>query len=276
MRGNGLFTISDFAKYSRTTRDTLLHYDKIGLLAATTRGGNKYRYYSASQLAMVNVIRTLQDLGMSLDEIRNIGDRRTPESTDELFSRQIIKIDAKIDNWIRARKLLLTLQRIIHSVAGVDDKSVTIQYLPADAIILGRINDYSRGRNAYDALLSFYQDVNADYPNLDLNYPVWAVFSGERIKRNDWNWPDRYYFFNPDGLDKRPAGLYAIGFARGGYGQNDEMYMRVIEYIDDNGFEICGDAYEEYPLNEMTTCDDENYLLRVMIAVRAKTQGAAP
>jgi len=271
MRGDGLFTISDFAKYSRTTRDTLLHYDKIGLLPATTRGSNKYRYYSSSQLAMVNVIRTFQDLGMSLEEIRGLGDIRTPESTDELFARQIVKIDAKIENWIRARKLLLTLQRIIHSVAGVDDGAVTIQYLPADAIVLGRFNDYSRGRDPYDALLSFYHDVSADYPNLDLNYPVWAVITGDRIKRRDWIWPDRYYFFNPEGLDRRPAGLYAIGYARGGYGKNDEMYIRVIDYIERNNFEICGDGYEEYPLNEMSTCDGENYLKRVMIAVRAKS-----
>jgi len=45
MPENGMFSISDFAKYSRTTRDTLLHYDRIGLLSPATRGENNYRYY---------------------------------------------------------------------------------------------------------------------------------------------------------------------------------------------------------------------------------------
>jgi hypothetical protein len=41
-----------------------------------------------------------------------------------------------------------------------------------------------------------------------------------------------------------------------------------MDYIGKNGFEICGDAYEEYPLNELCVSDDENYMIRVMIAVR--------
>jgi effector-binding domain-containing protein len=108
------------------------------------------------------------------------------------------------------------------------------------------------------------------YPDLDLNYPVWGVFSEERIKNGDWKYPDRYYFYNPEGHDKRPADFYAIGYMRGEYGQTDELYSRMLAYIDRNGFEICGDAYEEYPLNELSVSDSGNYLIRVMITVRKK------
>jgi effector-binding domain-containing protein len=51
------------------------------------------------------------------------------------------------------------------------------------------------------------------------------------------------------------------------------LHERVISYIDQHGFEICGDAYEEYPLNEICVADDKNYLMRLMIAVREKCQG---
>ena len=271
MTGNGLFSISDFARYSRTTRDTLLHYDKIGLLRPLSRGSNNYRYYSNAQLAMVNVIRTLQELGMSLEEIKKLMDRRTPSDTDVLFSRQIEKIDAKIENWLRARKLLLTLKKVINSTAGIDENTVTIQYLPAEAIVLGGINDYSRGRNDYDALLSFYEYISVEYPHLNLNYPVWAVISRDRIKRRDWTWPDRYYLYDPEGHDRKPAALYATGYTRGAYGKSDELYLRMLEYIEKNGFEVSGDAYEEYPLNEVCIVDDANYLVRVMITVREKS-----
>ena len=267
---DGFFTISEFAKYSRTTRDTLLHYDKIGLLRPVSRGSNSYRFYSNRQLAIVNVIRTLQNLGMSLDEIRELKDRRTPARTDELFSRQIGKIDGKIDGWIRARKLLLTLRKIIQSVADIDENAVSIQYLPAEAIVMGGINDYSHGRSDYDALLSFYHSADNEYPDLDMNYPVWAVFSGERIKKRDWVWPDRYYFYNPEGRDRKPAALYAIGYTRGGYGHGEELYDKMIDYIEKNGFEICGDTYEEYPINEIFATLEESYLIRVLITVREK------
>jgi len=267
------FTISDFAKLSRTTRDTLLHYDKIGLLPPAARGENGYRYYFGGQFAIVNVIRTFQALGFSLEEIKTLRDSRTPENTYDRFSCQIEHIDTKIDEWVRARKLLLMLSGVIQSALHVDEEEITVQFLPAEAIVLGDLNDYSRGKNDYDAYLAFYKSINKKYPDLDLNYPVWASFSEERIKKGDWRWPDRYYLINPEGYDRRPAALYAIGYTRGGYGQCDELYKRMIDYIDSNGFEICGDAYEEYPLNEISIVDNTNYLIRLMITVREKKGG---
>jgi len=267
----GHFSVNDFATYSRTTRDTLLHYERIGLLTPASRGDNNYRYYSETQLTTLNVIRTLQQLGMTLEEIKAIQGRRTPELSSEVLAHQIERIDHKIEEWVRARKLLHTIQKTIQSVSDIDESAMTIQFLPAEAIVIGGLNDYSRGRCTYDALLSFYSDISERYPEMDLNYFVWGLFSEQRIKQGEWDGgPDRFYFFNPEGHDKRPAALYAIGYIRGGYGQGDALYKRLIEYIERNGFEVCGPAYEEYPLNEVCISEDENYLMRVMIMVREK------
>jgi DNA-binding transcriptional MerR regulator len=270
LKNKHIFSITDFAKFTRTTRDTLLHYDRIGLLSPASRGENQYRYYAFGQLAAVNVIRTCQAMGMSLAEIKAVVNQRTPERVNELLEGQIVRIDEKINEWVRARKLLLTLKENIHSVLDVDKGAITVQFLPAAAIVLGDLNDYSRGRTEYDALLTFYHACNKKYPDMDLNYSVWGVFSEERILRRDWVWPDRYYFSNPEGLDKRPAALYAIGYKRGGYGQTADLYERMFDYIETNGFEVCGPAYEEYPLNEICVQEDEDYLIRLMITVREK------
>jgi len=270
--GRGFFSVKDFAKFSRTSKDTLLYYDRIGLLSPALRGENNYRYYSHGQLAIVNMIRTFQELGMSLSEIKDMKDNRTPEEIYDLYARQIERINKKIDDWVGARKLLLTLRSSIRHVLDVNEEAITVQFLPAEAIILGDINDYSRGRNDYDALLRFYYSMNEKHPELNFNYPVWGFFSADRIKQGDWVWPDRFYFYNPEGHDKRPAALYAVGYTRGEYGQCDELYKRIIEYIYKNDFEICGDAYEEYPLNEICVSDSKNYLIRVMITVREITR----
>jgi len=266
----GLFSLGDFAKISRLTRDTLLHYDRIGLLAPVSRGDNNYRYYSGNQLYVVNVIRTMQQLGMTLEEIKGLRDLRSPELLYDILQKQIGKIDRKIEDWVRARKLLLTFEKCISSVSTIDESVVTIRFMPAEAIVLGDLNDYSRGRTMYDTLLSFYQDISEKYPSLDLNYPAWAVFTAERVKSGELHGPDRYYFYNPEGHDRRPAALYAVGYTRCGYGNGIGLYQKMIDYIDKNGFEICGNAYEEYPLNELCVTDANNYLLRLMITVREK------
>jgi len=271
MKRKETFSVAEFAEFSRTTRDTLLYYDKLGLLKPELRGENNYRFYSSAQLSIVNLIRTYQALGMTLAEIAALKENRTPEHFYGHLEQQIALIDGKIDEWVRARKLLFTLRQIINSTFNINENEITIQFMPAEAIVIGELNDYSRGKNDYDALLSFYRSSSEKYPDLDLNYPVWGIFSEERIKKRDWVWPDRYYFYNPEGLDKKPAALYAIGYTRGGYGQSAGLYERLLDYIDGNGFEICGPAFEEYPLNEVCVIDDKDYLMRIMITVREHT-----
>ncbi len=269
------FSVGTFARLARTTRDTLHHYDSIGLLSPMLRGENHYRYYSAGQLASINVVRVSRELGLTLEEIKGEKDKRNPEYADAFLGRRIDEIDKKMEDWAVARKLLTTLQKAIRSVRGVDEDAVTIQYVPAEAIIMGDINDYSQGQGPYDALLQFYNNMGERYPHLDLNFPVWGLFSRRRIEQGDWAVPERYYFYNPDGWDRRPAAQYAVGYTRGGYGHNDELYQRIVRYIDEQDYEICGDAYEEYPLNEFSISDANNYLLRVMIPVRQKAAGEA-
>ena len=267
---NKIFTAGDFAKYSRITRSTLHHYDKIGVLSPMSRGDNRYRHYSSAQLSIVNVIRTLQELGLSLTDIKALKDNRTPATVKGTLMSRIGDIDIKINEWVRARKLLFTLLKTIDSAADVDERKVSIVDMPAEAISLGELNDYSNGRNDYDALFSFYRDMSKKYPDLDMNYPVWGMFSQDRIKRGDWKWPDRYYFYNPDGYDRKPAARYAVGYVRGGYGKCGNLYKRIIDFIGKNDLEICGDAFEEYPLNELCFHNENDYLIRVMVTVREK------
>ena len=264
------FSVSDFAKIARTTRDTLIYYDKIGLLSPASRGENNYRSYSLLQLGIINLIRTLQTLGMPLNEIKRLRSKRTPELIDAVLGNQINLIDSEINDLVRARELLTQLQSTIHSHLDVDETAITLQHLPEAAIILGDLNDYSGERNDYDALFSFYSNCSEKYPGIDLNYPVWGYFSAERIRNRDWVWPDRYYFYTPHGRDKRPAALYATGYTRGWYGQSSDLYSRMLDYIDKNGYEICGPTYAEYPLTDLCYTSDADYLIRLMITVRKK------
>ena len=270
MHDSNVFSITDFAHFSRTTRDTLIYYDKIGLLPPISRGKNNYRYYSSAQLAIVNLIRTFKELGMPLTEIKRLVKYRTPELISELLESQIVLIDEHVDEWVRARKLLLSLQNTIKPALDVNEEIIKVEFMPAKAIVLGGLNDYSRGRYNCDALLDFYHDCSEKYPSLDLNYPAWRMFSMKQLLEKDWTKPERYYFNNPEGLDKKPSALYAIGYKHGGYGQHADLFERMFEYIDNNGFEICGPAYEEYPLNEISVTEKKDYLMQVMITVCKK------
>ena len=267
MKTTQIFTSTEFAQFARTTRDALLHYEELGLIKPNARSKGNRRQYSYSQLATVNLIHICQSLGMKLTDIQTLIENRSPELIYKLLAEQIKCIDGNIEDWRRARKLLCVVMDTIHSVRDVDESGITVQWKPKQAITLGEQNDYSGDRDNYDALDSFYQHFHKKHPHMDMNYPVWGLFSEERIKQRDWHWPDKFYFNDPGGTDERLAGFYAVGYKRGGYGQTSDLYERMLEYISYHNFVICGPTYEEYPLNELCINDDKNYLMRIMITV---------
>ncbi|WP_405618879.1 MerR family transcriptional regulator [Streptomyces sp. NBC_01511] len=78
-----MFTIGDFARHGRVSARMLRHYDAIGLLRpAHTDPFSGYRYYTAAQLARLNRVVALKDLGFTLQQVREILEDRV--STDEL------------------------------------------------------------------------------------------------------------------------------------------------------------------------------------------------
>ncbi len=65
-------SISQFAKFCGTTRQTLQYYDKIGLLHPALTGEQGYRYYNQPQSYDFRFITTLKNMGCSLEEIKLI------------------------------------------------------------------------------------------------------------------------------------------------------------------------------------------------------------
>jgi len=72
-----MFGIGEFASYGRVSVRMLRHYDAIGLLRpAHVDPATGYRHYRAEQLADLNRIVALKDLGFTLDQVRTMIDER--------------------------------------------------------------------------------------------------------------------------------------------------------------------------------------------------------
>ncbi|MGZ9929110.1 MerR family transcriptional regulator [Streptomyces sp. NC-S4] len=68
-----MFTIGDFAKHGRVSVRMLRHYDALGLLRpARVDPFTGYRSYEAGQLARLNRIIALKELGFSLEQVGTI------------------------------------------------------------------------------------------------------------------------------------------------------------------------------------------------------------
>ena len=67
------FSISQTAKIANVTAETLRHYDRIGLVKpCKVDEWTGYRYYSQREIVLLNTIKALRCMDMSLEEIKNI------------------------------------------------------------------------------------------------------------------------------------------------------------------------------------------------------------
>lgn len=80
-----LLTIGDFAARSGVAASALRYYEREGLIRSTRTSGNQRRY-QRSELRRVGFIRIAQQVGVSLDEIRDalaaLPENRTPTKAD--------------------------------------------------------------------------------------------------------------------------------------------------------------------------------------------------
>lgn len=68
-----MLRIGEFARVANVSIKLLRHYDEIGLLSAhATDRSTGYRYYSVTQLALLNRLLVYRSLGFSLKEIRRL------------------------------------------------------------------------------------------------------------------------------------------------------------------------------------------------------------
>jgi len=126
-----MFSIGEFARHGRVSVRMLRHYDAVGLLRpAFVDPASGYRFYRAGQLAELNRIIALKDLGFSLQQVQVILDEQVSV--------------AELRGMLRLRRAEIHAQIESESVrlARVEARLETIEEegrVPADGIVIKRL-----------------------------------------------------------------------------------------------------------------------------------------
>ena len=106
-------TTSQVAERADVNLHTVRYYEKRGLLPEPARTAAGYRQYGSEHVAHIRFIKRAQDLGFTLEEIRELLDLRVvPGAGAEVrakTSEKVQEIDGKIRDLERIRAKLLEL-----------------------------------------------------------------------------------------------------------------------------------------------------------------------
>ncbi|WP_405930947.1 MerR family transcriptional regulator [Streptomyces sp. NBC_00827] len=107
--GTELFTIGELARATGLTVRTIRYWSDEGVLTPVTRSAGGYRLYDAESVARLELIHTLRELGLGLDDVRKVLAGET--TVAEVAAAHVAALDAQIRSLKVTRAVLSTVAR---------------------------------------------------------------------------------------------------------------------------------------------------------------------
>lgn len=265
------FTTGEFARILGVRKHTLFHYDEIGLFSPALKEENGYRYYFVWQMDMFEVIRALQKLGMSLGEIKEYMENRSPERFMSMMDGKKRQIDEEIRRLKNMKRFILHEEESVQLAmkAALDEPRL----VERDREYL-LVSDISAGSER-KAAVEIAEHVRMQEKYHDTVGEVGSIYLGEDMDRGIY---DRYVKVYTR-LDKktasrrvqsRPEGVYVELYSRGHLWDMEKPYRLISAFAGERGIRLGQMWYEDLMLDELTVKEYEQYIVKVMVPVESK------
>lgn len=271
---NGYLTTGEFARLCKVKKQTLFHYDDIGIFSPEIKKDNGYRYYSYNQLEVFGVIATLKEMDMPLKQIKSYLDNRSPENLITLLNSQISEIDRKLEDLIWLKEFLKTKSQITCEALKMETDTVrTEEILKEEPFVATPYNDADDDKKIAQAVIAHLNYCH----DLDIYsaYSIGGMIPTNKVPTEyDYNYSHFYTKLAKNESDaanfRKPSGNYAVIYHRGGYDNAPHAYAKLIEYARLHGF-IMGDYfYEDIVLDELSMKGWDNYVLKLSVQCLSK------
>ncbi|MGL5437951.1 MAG: MerR family transcriptional regulator [Lachnospiraceae bacterium] len=272
----GKFTTGEFAKVCGTTKETLFHYDKIGLLKPQVVGDNRYRYYSANQFYRYDLIDTLKIAGCSLAEIREYLNGYDPERYLELLGRCSRKLEQQKLDIERRQKLLANSREGVVTALKTDAGEPYLSWCEEEYTVVTPV----RVEDELSDVYSLYQHFSycGEHQLGDAFQTGSIIRQAEILKKNYQDWGYFSKIDEPaesDRLHIKPAGFYATILHRGCYDTIEQSCEVLLSWIDRQGYTLAGDGYFYDLISYLASQKEDEFVVKISFQVKKNPDAQA-
>ena len=270
-----MLRIGEFSALSQVSIKTLRHYDDRGLLRPLhVDPDSGYRYYSAGQLAQLNRILALRDLGLSLEQIASALEAGV--TAEALRGMLILR---RVDQQDRVRDEMETLCRVdarlrLIELEGKMATEVILKHVPAQWIASLR-----EPISAYRHIGSLIGKAQGLLGPLSRHAPRVVLVHEEDFKDEDIDaeagvyLPDTTTAAAPLQVYQLPPAQVAAAVHQGPFNRIAEAYESLLRWIDANGYHKCGPTRELFlHVSTPVTREDTSNVTEIQVPVQ-KTGG---
>jgi len=273
-KSSSYFTTGEFAKLCNVKKQTLFHYDDIGLLSPAVTGENGYRYYSYAQLEVFSVISMLKEMDMPLKEIKKYLDSRTPEAFITLLTEQKAAADKKIAELKMLKKYIESKLNTTLEAVAAEAETVIFAKQPEEYLLM---TEYTGSSSARDLAVASVEN-RSYYSSIGI-YSADSI--GGTVPASEIPCEEEYSYKHlytkvPDNMKKtegihiKPAGIYAVIYHRHGYSTAHKSYRILADAVSARGLIMGEYFYEDDILDELSMKGYENYMIKISVPVFPK------
>ncbi|BCC11184.1 TPA: MerR family transcriptional regulator [Bacillus cereus] len=273
---NKRFTIGEMAKMHNIAESTLRYYDEKGVFhPSTVDPQTNYRYYTIDQFSLLDTIKFLRQLNIPLKEIKKYIDERNPAYALNLLEKQqemMLKKQREIEY------ALAKMEHRIHLIKEATKEKA--EQMVIKEISQRKITAIAVAPNTTDDMFEYYiHSLQKNMRQMDdslFSGDIGVTVAKKGFMQNEFQAYSSVFIlldympFEVQSSDEIKEGLYACSYHHGPYEETGATYKELLAYIDQEGYEVSGDAIEIGLIDWSVTENPEEQVTEIQIPVVKK------
>lgn len=264
-------TAGAFARLCGTKKDTILYYDREGLLKPRYVSENGYRRYGVEQYYDFDMIVTLKETGSSLKEIREHMSRKNPSEFLAVLEEKRILLRRERERIVQREAMLDTIINLSREAMDAAYDRLVFQHQEEEHLEFFS-NAEADVESEYD-YINVFADWGAYFESQNRipPQPFGAVASREGAEAGLFI---VQYFFckavraTPQKMrHTKPKGEYAVWMHRGTGRTHEEAFARLLAEVKKTGRTISGPAYAYEMMTYIVVGNVKEYIVKYCVQV---------
>jgi DNA-binding transcriptional MerR regulator len=254
----------EMAKLHGISKQTLLYYDRIGLLKPREISEtNQYRYYTLDQFEELDVILSLKNLGMKLKEIKHyLNKSSVVDRMDQLAAQEDV-IQKKISQLKRTGHRLKSILASLDTSIGIIPFEMGFKRMDKRYVLIEQVMSPFEW---YDLEIAIKKMINNSLEEWNMTVSGFIMFI-ETAGGGDEIFKRVALELAMKSKDFIASGKYAYLYHKGPYEELKASRAQLHDFVVKSGFQPIGETIENVLLDSFAVSSEDDYLVEIQVLV---------
>lgn len=265
-------TAGELASLYAIPKQTLLYYDKHGLLVPAYVSENGYRYYSVSQYLLLEIILNMRKLNISIQGIKNYLQNRNVDNFEQILLAKEKECNKIIEDTLNIKKSLHLSLQTIEKIRKTRFNQIQVNFQKEKILFVSETLTETMSLRERFRLLSKHNQTAFSKKHFKEFTTGWIIdkddFFAEKFNKTIQYFTPVSHSIPKKHCFVRPEGLYlTIRFQGTYYQQVSSVCKEILDFVQRNALQIVSNVYV-FPLkNHWLTTDTKTYINQISFQV---------